>query len=504
MGEPLFNWIQGRSAGVLLHPTSLPNQYLIGNFGESSKSFVERLLTSGMRYWQMLPLGPTGFGESPYQSYSSHAINPYLLDWDALIKYGWMKPLELKPLHSCHSGKVDFDELKITHAQLRQKGFRIGLQDNQFKTEYEEFKKTHNFWVYDYALFMSLKEVNQGKIWNKWKKSHREYLEAKNLKLSAKLRDAVELVMFEQFILLRQWNELKFFANQKGLEIIGDIPIYVSPDSVDVWANREVFQLTKAGAATKLAGVPPDYFNEEGQFWGNPLYNWKHLKETGYTWWIDRLRYTLSLFNVVRFDHFRALASYWSIPAKATSAKEGKWVKGPGIEFFNKIREALPEAKLILEDLGEITPDVIKLKNATGCPGLSVLQFAFGGGSDNFYLPHNVNSNTVIYTGTHDNDTSLGWYQTADERTKDHFRRYIQVSGDDACWDLIRTAYSSNAAICIIPVQDILNLDSRSRMNTPGVASGNWAWRMNNDQIFRFTQDNAEYLRYLAGLYGRI
>ncbi len=503
MDNPLFNWLDQRSAGVLLHPTSLPNQYAIGNFGPSAKSFVDLIVSCGFKYWQMLPLGPTGYGDSPYQSYSSHAINPLLLDWDSLVSQGWVKTQDLSPLRRQNIERIDFDAIRTVHEKLRRIAVKAGLSDANVASRYDEFLRSQSSWVQDYALFMALKKFNKNSPWNQWKKAHRDYAQAKSLKQSEVIKAEIDHICFEQFILLEQWKTLKNYANDQNVQIIGDIPIYVSPDSVDVWANPEVFQVTKTGKFSNLAGVPPDYFNADGQFWGNPLYNWKHLKITNYDWWIDRLNHTLSLFDVLRFDHFRALAAYWAIPSSASSAKEGKWVKGPGLDFFEVIQKRLPNAKLILEDLGEITPDVIELRNHTGCPGLAVLQFAFGGDSDNFYLPHNLIHNSVIYTGTHDNDTSLGWYQSASEKEQDHLRRYLRISGNEAAWDLVRTAYASIANLCIIPVQDLLSLDSDARMNTPGEATGNWDWRMDHKQMFDLGRNSADYLRSLAELYRR-
>ena len=506
MIDPLFDWSgEKRSAGMLLHPTSLPNQYGIGNFGASARSFVDVLVQSALKYWQVLPLSPTGYGDSPYQSYSSYALNPYLLDWDQLIDLGWIKSSELKNLLNADVAEVNFDLLRAQHGPIRKSALLSGLENGCFGDQFTEFKKANAHWLQDYALFMVLKAQNRGLPWIKWKKPHRDYESAQTvLKESVELQKEADLIAFEQFILNSQWTSLKEYANSCSIQIIGDIPIYVSFDSVDVWANRSVFQLSKTGSPTKLAGVPPDYFNEDGQFWGNPLYNWKYLKETGFKWWVDRLRHTLLLFNIVRFDHFRALAAYWSIPAKAKSAREGQWIKGPNLEFFTQLKKQIPSAKLIIEDLGEITADVIQLKTKTGFPGLAVLQFAFGGGSDNFYLPHNVSPNTVIYTGTHDNDTSQGWYNNADEKTRDHLRRYLQIAGNDVPWDLIRAAYRSTAGICVVPAQDVLALGSEARMNVPGIATGNWRWRMNHNQLFHLGKTSSEYLRYLATLYGRI
>lgn len=503
MESPLFNWLDHRAAGVLLHPTSLPNQYAIGNFGVSAKQFVDLAATSHFRYWQMLPLGPTGYGNSPYQAYSSHAINPLLMDLDDLLNRGWINESDLRPVRQSDTKPVDFDSLLPHHEKIRRKAGRAGVSDESVKALYYEFQSNHESWLNDYALFMALRKKNSGKPWYEWKKNHREHDLAVTVEKTSELTEEIEFIQFEQFILFSQWVELKAYANERNIKVVGDIPIYVSPDSVDVWANKFAFQVTKTGKFSQLAGVPPDYFNAEGQFWGNPLYNWKHLKETEYAWWIDRLGHTLSLFDVVRFDHFRALAGYWSIPAKATSAKEGKWVTGPGIDFFRAIKKELPEAKLILEDLGEITPDVIELRDRTGCPGLAVLQFAFGGNADNFYLPHNLSRNSVIYTGTHDNDTSNGWYHSATEQEQDHLRRYFRVSGEDACWDLIRSAYASVSNLCIIPVQDLLALGSEARMNTPGVAEGNWAWRLSPEQLFNLGRNSAAYLRELSSLYRR-
>jgi len=504
MDKPLFNWMKKRAAGVLLHPTSLPNPYVIGSFGNSARHFADLVNACGFKYWQMLPLGPTGYGDSPYQSFSSHAINPLLLDLDELVENGWLQSSDLNSLREIDArSRIRFDAIKSNHEAVRRKAVATGLQDLRFENDFHGFLQQQSKWIQDYALFMALRKNNGFKPWYDWKKEHSDYETASSLNHEKDISDEISYIQFEQFLLYRQWFQLKQYANERQVEIIGDIPIYVSPDSVDVWANRNVFQVTKAGKFTKLAGVPPDYFNENGQFWGNPLYQWKELKETNYDWWIERLSHTLTLFDIVRFDHFRALAAYWSIPATATTAKEGKWIKGPGLEFFEVVKSRLPEAKFILEDLGDITPDVLELREATGCPGLAVLQFAFGGGSDNFYLPHNIQKNTVVYTGTHDNDTSRGWYITASEREKDHFRRYFRVSGEEASWDMIRAAYASVADLCIVPVQDLLAMDSDARMNIPGDPTGNWAWRLTSQQMCDIGKYNTRYLRELSELYRR-
>jgi 4-alpha-glucanotransferase len=503
--KKLFEWKGARASGVLMHPTSLPNQYRIGNLGGTARSFVDLIASSGFKYWQMLPLGPVGFGNSPYQSYSSHAINPMLIDWDDLVRMGWITDPELALLKADgQETRVDFDAIQGPSDVLRFKALKKGLESGALAEEFSQFKKEHGSWVKTYALFRLFHKKNPEKPISKWKKNHRNYEEAIEVKLNSRDKEFVEITIFEQFVLLRQWLQLKQYANERGIQIIGDIPIYVSPDSDDLWGHIDNFQATKTRSCSKLAGVPPDYFNENGQFWGNPLYNWKYLKETKYAFWIERLRHTLSLFDVVRFDHFRALESYWSIPAKAETAKEGKWVKGPGLEFFEEIQKQLPDAQMILEDLGDINQEVVDLKDATGFPGLAVLHFAFGEKSDNEYLPHNVSENTVIYAGTHDNDTTVGWYNSATDKIKDHLRRYFRVSGDDVAWDLIRACYQSNACLCVLMVQDILMLDENSRMNVPGTAENNWNWRLTSDEMFRIGANHSKALRGLADLYGRI
>ncbi|MCG8525989.1 MAG: 4-alpha-glucanotransferase [Opitutales bacterium] len=502
--EPLFDWLRERGAGVLMHPTSLPGRYLIGGFGKEAYQFVDLIASCNFKYWQVLPLGPTGFGDSPYQSYSSYALNPYLISWDEMLENGWITERELLPLMTRHpSARVDFEELKRHHHFLIQLSVRNAIESSSFEAEFAQFKKENREWLPDYSHFMALKEKFPDKTWNKWSKVYRDYKTSSTALLDVEFDKRKDELEFEQFMLYRQWLRLKEYANERGIQIIGDIPIYVAPDSVDVWSNREQFQLTTTGKASRLAGVPPDYFNEDGQFWGNPLYNWKHHEETGFSWWINRLKHMLKLCDIIRIDHFRGLEKYWSIPAKAPSAKEGAWKKGPALSFFEAVKKKLPEAKMILEDLGEITPEVIRLKDETGCPGLAVLQFAFSGDSSNLYLPHNISADTVIYTGTHDNDTSLGWYHSATEHEKDHLRKYLQVSGDEVGWDLIRAAYHSNARICIIPLQDLLSLGNEARMNVPGVANGNWSWRVTEQQLHNFGVNSAAYLRELSGIYGR-
>ncbi len=502
MNEPLFNWLNQRSSGALLHITSLPSGTGIGNMGEAAYKFIDLLSAGHMRYWQVLPMCPTGYGNSPYQSYSSFALNSMLIDWNPFVGYGWITQHDLLPLKVLSHTSADFDAIRGIHPTLYQKAITAGLADEAHKEPFNVFVEANSHWLIDYSAFICLKALNRDKVWYEWKKAHRAYSAELIKDLQKTHGDALKAVQFEQYLLYHQWNQLKQYANERGIQIVGDLPIYVSADSADTWANVELFQYGKRLTPTRLAGVPPDYFNEDGQFWGNPLYDWKAMKTENFAWWMRRLKHSLEQFDVVRLDHFRALEAYWSIPHKAETAKEGKWVKGPGIAFFEAMKQVLPHAKLIVEDLGVITPEVLDLKLDSGFPGLAVLQFAFGGESDNFYLPHNISPNTVICTGTHDNDTSLGWYKQTDDKTRDHLRRYLMVSGDEVSWDLIRAAYRSVANLCIIPFQDFLALDEHARMNVPGLASGNWGWRSSWEQLNQF-EGALPYLRELADLYGR-
>lgn len=503
MNTPLFDWLKTRSCGVLLHPTSLPGDFGTGDIGQAAHRFLDWMTACGLKYWQVLPLGPTGFGDSPYQAYSSHALNPLLLAWEEFFYCGYLTPEDLRPLMRSDPDKVDFDYLKPIHASICAKVVKKGLQDPAHERPFRSFLKNHSHWVDSWSLFTTFKKVSDNKPWYEWRKEWRDYETASQIKLPAALLQTKKEASFLQYLLYTQWNRLKEEAAHKEIRIIGDIPIYVAPDSVDVWRNPEVFRLGKDLRPSCYAGVPPDYFNSEGQFWGNPIYDWKHLSETGFEWWMDRIRHSLSLFDIVRLDHFRAMEAFWCIPKKAKSAKEGKWETGPGLAFFEKLKSEIPDACMILEDLGLITPEVTELRDQSGFPGLAVLQFAFGGGSDNFYLPHNLVPNSVVYTGTHDNDTSLGWYRSSGHAAQDHMRRYLRVDGSTAPWDLIRSAWSSVARLCVVPLQDFLSLGTEARFNTPGTATGNWRWRCREHHLHHFQKESASYLRELSNLYGR-
>ena len=505
--KPLFNWLDHRAVGVLLHPTSLPSPYGIGAFDEAAKTFVEFLAQAGMKYWQLCPLGPTGYGDSPYQCFSSFAGNPYLIDPAALVRIGLLTADSLAPLQALNPENVDFGALYqlkrpllfAAHAAWRkQPGRALPYGD------FAAFRRQHASWLAGYGLFSALKDHFSGRPWWEWPAEVRSLAVAEKSLLKHQVGPRAEAYEFIQYLFFGQWAEIRAHAAALGVSIIGDTPIFTALDSADVWASPQLFQLDpKTARPLAVAGVPPDYFSADGQLWGNPLYDWPAHARDGYAWWLDRLRASFALCDVVRIDHFRGFDSYWAIPATAPTARTGQWERGPGLEFFKTVLAAMPDVKLIAEDLGELTPSVEALREATGLPGMAILQFAFGGDAKNLYLPHNQRANSVVYPGTHDNDTTLGWYATADEKTRDHVRRYFRVSGQDVGWDFIRSAYASVAALAVIPLQDLLSLSAPARFNTPGKSQGNWTWRYRSEQLRALRDRSAPYLGELAALYGR-
>lgn len=490
-----------RHAGILLHPTSLPGPGGVGDLGDAAESFVDWLAAAGQTRWQILPLGPTGMGNSPYSAFSAFAGNPDLVSLDRLVSDGLLSPGDLRA--AAESRDADATrKLRDSALRLAAERFFAG-QGQQLRPTFDAFRREQAGWLDDFCLFMAIR-VEQGQTgWIDWPAPLRLREPAALAAARERLAAEIDAVAFAQFAFDRQWAALRRYANQRGVLIFGDIPIFVAYDSADVWANRAQFQLDSGGRRTQVAGVPPDYFSATGQLWGNPLYDWERMRENGFRWWIERFRAVYRLVDIARIDHFRGFAAYWSIPATAPTAIEGAWRPGPGIALFDAVRQALaPDDALpiVAEDLGLITPDVDALRHAAGFPGMSVLQFAFGSGADNLYLPHNLPRDTVVYSGTHDNDTTIGWYLTADERARDHVRRYLGVSGDEIAWDLIRAAWRSVAETAIVPLQDVLSLGSEARMNVPGRAEGNWGWQMAPDAL---DPDLAVQLRNLTVLYGR-
>jgi 4-alpha-glucanotransferase len=502
-----FSWLDERSSGVLLHPTSLPGDQGIGVLGQSAYGFVDFLEDAGIRYWQTLPLGPTGFGDSPYSSLSAFAGNPSLIDLEPLTQNGILHLNDADPLRGLAHDHVDFIGLtRIKAPLLRLAHKRFVEQKRAYLPNYglfDEFKKTHSAWLDPYCAFIALKERFSGSFWGDWPKECRSLASARKSKYWQETKQGRDSHAFFQYLFFGQWKLLRAYANAHGVELIGDAPIFVAHDSADAWAHPELFEMTSDGEPVNVAGVPPDYFSETGQLWGNPLYNWKVMEADGYQWWMDRMRSNFDLFDVVRLDHFRGFYDYWSIPAGSKDATTGKWKPGPQDALFKALKKQFPKGKIIAEDLGELHDKVHAFRKRLGMPRMAVLHFAFGGDSENIYLPHNFDSNCVVYPGTHDNDTSRGWYENASEKERDHVRRYLRVSGDDISWDLIRSAYQSPAGLAIFQMQDLLSLGTEARMNLPGTAQGNWQWRMTSDQ-FHSNRDCASYLKELGDLYGRV
>ncbi|HEU5078375.1 MAG TPA: 4-alpha-glucanotransferase [Opitutaceae bacterium] len=506
---PLFHWLERRATGVLLHPTSFPDPFGIGSLDEQTvDNWLRFLAEAGMTYWQTCPLGPTGYGDSPYQCFSSFAGNPYLIDLGALLRLDLISESDVAQLRALPKDRVDFGWLYSARWPVLFEAFR------RFKAkgspalpygDFADFRKQNREWLESFALFLALKDHHRGKPWWEWPDNLRFFSRVDQSALPAEVRERAEAHSFFQYLFFGQWSRVRESAKKHGISIIGDAPIFVARDSADVWANPELFQLDRAtGRPLFVAGVPPDYFSADGQLWGNPLYDWAAHKKENYRWWLRRLAANFVLCDVLRIDHFRAFDSFWCIPASAKSAKTGTWELGPGIGFFQKVKDALPEAKLIAEDLGELTPSVRELRDRTGLPGMTILQFAFGSGSDNLYLPHNLRANSVVYPGTHDNDTTLGWYRQATEGQRDHLRQYFRISGDEISWDFIRAAYASVSTLAVIPLQDFLSLGPEGRFNTPGVAAGNWQWRYSADQLHQLHANSAAYLHSLGDLYGRL
>ncbi len=496
-----------RAAGALLHPTSFPNDQGIGVLDQSVDAWLAFLSSAGIRYWQICPLGPTGFGDSPYQCFSAFAGNPYLIDLRALVSAGLLADADLEPLHALPRDRVDFGRLYATkwpalfHAF---ESFKACGRSIQPYGSFAAFRADNADWLDAYSLFMALKDHFNGQPWQDWPEEIRFYARAKTSRFAAAVADRAESYAFAQYLFFGQWNRVRTKASTLKIELIGDTPIFAALDSADAWSHPELFQLDqKTGRPLFVAGVPPDYFSADGQLWGNPLYDWRAHAADGYAWWIARLRANFALCDIIRIDHFRAFDTYWSIAAEATTARSGSWKKGPGLAFFDAVGAALPHGRLIAEDLGELTPDVLALREATGLPGMAILQFAFGGDAENTYLPHQLRANSILYPGTHDNDTTFGWYQSVNEKTRDHVRRYFRVSGSEAGWDFIRAAYASVSRLAVIPLQDFLSLGGEARFNVPGQPAGNWQWRYAPDQLERLNRDSAPYLRELAALYGR-
>jgi len=462
----MTSWLDRRRAGVLLHITSLPGPQKNGTLGSEAHAFIDSIYKGGFSVWQFLPLGPTHGHGSPYESLSTFAGNPDLIDLRACVAEGWLlsSDVDAPLVHAGHG---------FWHAVAR---------DNELKKDVEAFRQENADWLEDFALFTALKKHYDNLPWWQWETKHAKR-NAKDLAMAADDYAAdIQQVLFEQFAFARQWHALKQHAESRGVALFGDLPIYVAHDSADVWSNQSLFTVNNDGLCDEVAGVPPDYFSENGQRWGNPLYRWDAFEETNFSWWVRRVATQMQRMHLLRIDHFRGLEAYWSIPGYRQDGKVGEWIKAPGDKLLEALQDQLGSLPIVAEDLGLITPEVTALLNAFGLPGMKVLHFAFDGSEDNPYLPGNFSANSVIYTGTHDNNTTLGWFSGLAEQEIKNLAKHADLSGDDMPWPLIRVAIESNARLAIIPMQDLLALGGDSRFNTPGTVDGNWQWRLHGDE----------------------
>ncbi|MEA5503499.1 4-alpha-glucanotransferase [Halotia wernerae UHCC 0503] len=493
-----------RSSGILLHPTSFPSRFGIGDLGLEAYKFIDFLEKSYQQYWQVLPLGPTGYGNSPYMCYSAMAGNPLLISPEKLIDEGLLAEADCANLPGFSGDKVDFEQVTAIKIDLLKKAC------NNFKTqaspiqqkEFAGFCESKAYWLDNYALFMALKDSQNNASWYTWEpelaKRQPEALD----QIQRQLSGEIFYYKFTQYEFFRQWSNVKSYANMRGIEIIGDIPIYVAHDSADVWANPDIFCLDEeTGAAAQMAGVPPDYFSATGQLWGNPVYNWEKLQNQDFKWWIQRFEAMLDYVDIIRIDHFRGFEAFWAVEQGEETAMNGEWIEAPGEELFDTIKQKLGKLPVLAEDLGVITPEVEALRDKYEFPGMKVLQFAFGSDPGNPFLPFNYPRNAVVYTGTHDNDTTIGWFNTASDWEKRNLLLYLGcVSPEGIHWDLIRLALSSIANQAIIPLQDILGLGNEARMNFPSTAEGNWEWRYQSEVL---TEELGDRLKMLTKLCGR-
>ncbi len=488
-----------RASGIILHPTSLPGPDGIGDLGPEAYRWVNFLADSGCKLWQILPLGPTGYGDSPYQCFSAFAGNPYLVSPALLLEDGLLKRGDLADRPVFPVNRIDYGEAIQWKIKILDRAYNhfVEGKNKQIQAEFDAFNSEQAYWLKDFTLFMAIKEAYGGVSWDNWPNGLRQRKSSAIGAFKKNDQEKIDRNNFFQFLFFRQWQALKEYANGKQIKIIGDIPIFVAYDSADAWANPELFYLDGEGKPTIVAGVPPDYFSPTGQLWGNPIYKWKEHQKQGYAWWIKRMQSTLKMVDIVRLDHFRGFAGYWEIPFGMPTAEVGRWVKGPAEDLFLAIHSALGDLPVIAEDLGVITPDVVALRDRFDLPGMKVFQFAFETDPHDPFLPHNYETNCVAYTGTHDNDTALGWYQTAPEKERDFIRRYLARSAEDISWDMIRAVWSSVAAFALAPMQDVLSLGNEARMNMPGQASGNWNWRMNPDSANKNVLDRLKEVNFL-------
>lgn len=487
-----------RRSGVLLHPTSLPGPFGCGDFGKNAYRFVDWLAESGQRLWQMLPLGPLGVGNSPYSCLSAYAGNFLMIDVDDLVEQGWVKPKDLRFLPS--EKRADYSAAMSFRMEILRKAAKNFFLNKSGRNPFYRFCESEGFWLDDFALFMALHDRFEGALWCEWDSKYSHVQHAKTMKRGKELERALALHKFIQWQFHSQWSRLKEYAAKKNVALVGDLPIYVAHDSADVWSNPMYYFLDDRGYPTIVAGVPPDYYSKTGQRWGNPIYRWDLMRMDGYKWWKERFRHNFAIVDILRIDHFRGFAAFWEIPATEATGEHGRWMPGPGEDFFNAVQKELGEMQIIAEDLGIITPDVIALRDKYGFPGMKVLQFAFSEGFDHPFLPHNYPEHCVVYTGTHDNDTTQAWFSGLDNNTRRFVLEYVKTDGSEIHWDLIRLASESRADTVFLPLQDILGLGGEARMNFPGRIAGNWEWRFTWDMM---RDDISIRLRDLTARTGR-
>lgn len=501
MTAPFRHPLSSRSAGILLHPTSLPGKYGIGDLGPEAFRWVNALAKAGQSWWQLLPLGPTGYGDSPYQCFSAFAGNPNLISPESLVADGLISTADAEAAE-LPAGDVQYGESATHKRRLIGSAYetwKAGQAQPDVSDAWDRFRTQNAEWLDDYALFMAVKQSLGGGSWLGWPEPLRLREPEALTDARGSLANAIEIQKFAQFLFYRQWDALRGYAAHQGVRIIGDMPIFLAEDSADVWANPELFLLTADRRPKYIAGVPPDYFSTTGQLWGNPLYNWPAHEATGFAWWTARLRAALRQVDLIRLDHFRGFEAYWEVPAGSPTAEIGRWVKGPGDKLLAALQTHLGGLPLIAEDLGVITPEVDALRIGFGLPGMRIVQFAFGGAVEDRFLPHNYENPTVVYTGTHDNETTAGWYANLGETERDFLHRYLHTDGQEPAWDLIRSAWSSIAVLAVAPAQDLLGLGSEARMNTPGRPSSNWGWRMTQS----LPDAVVDQLGEMTELYGR-
>ena len=504
-----------RSSGILLHPTSLPGKYGIGTLGREAYDFIDFLVKANQKLWQICPLGPTGYGNSPYSCFSAFAGNPLLISLETLAEQGFLLEQDYKYGLSEKVSDIDFSQVIKGKYPLLKEAFENfqSTATNLQKRELAEFRSDNSYWLEEYSLFMALKHENEEKPWFDWAEPLRMHQPAAVTSARNRLEPEIEFHIFLQFVFFNQWLKLKGYANSHGVNIIGDIPLYVAHDSVDAWSNHQYFLYDRNRNPELVGGVPPDYFSETGQLWGNPIYNWKKQEKGGYSWWLKRIQFNLKCYDIVRIDHFRGFSQYWAVPFGEKTAIRGEWCPGPGEKLFQVLKEKFGPLPIIAEDLGFITEDVLKLRDKFNLPGMKILQFAFDSeeGSGDEFLPHNYDKNCVVYTGTHDNDTVLGWYAAAREKDRHYASDYLNIPAEDRHfhkkkwkktlpWSFIRAAWASTAVFAITPLQDVLGLENEARMNLPGTSEGNWLWRYREKDL---TDELAGRLMEITRIYQR-